>query len=145
MIGQIASCRINSTVCSPPVCICNSNINSARIKICQCFICEDILRFPRESHSSPLPLLCYESRVGVQGVKRWGPEALISPLQAWSSRPWCSSCAFWSPSSSLSCPCCTDRIWSSSRSCGACGERRHISESSNFSVLSKLKKCVSAL
>lgn len=69
---------------------------------------------------------------GFKAVK--GPDALISPLQAWSSRPWCSSSASWSPSSSLSCPSCTDRIWSSFRSSWACGENRHSSYLLKISV-----------
>lgn len=54
----------------------------------------------------------------------WIHAALIFFLQAWSSRPWCSSSAFWWPSSSLSSQFCTERILFSFRCCGACGKFR---------------------
>lgn len=86
--------------------------------------------FPSENVFLTHPSLWSEGGVGVRcwfvgcwtWWKLWGPEALISSLQAWSSKLWCSFFAFWSLSSSLSYRSCTDRIWSSLRSCGACGE-----------------------
>lgn len=56
----------------------------------------------------------------------WGNvgHSLIFFLQACWSRPWCSSSAFWWPSSLSSSQFCTGNIWSSFRCCWACGERR---------------------
>ncbi len=149
------SCHINSSLSvHTPFMFLNASfsqqMNSARIKICQGFICGSwketsqvlFLRFPRETLSLTSSHYCDMREEWVcsvdlldagLGVWMWGPEALISPLQAWWSRPWCSSSASWSPFSSLSCQSCTDRIWSCFRSCGACGERRRFAHSLNFS------------